>query len=423
MMKRIIFLALLGSLVAMPNAMAEVSDEDFEQLREQLALMSQRLDQLAVENVALRQVRDQTVSTIADVEVNTTEAWPDRVKLDGDFRYRHEAIDVEGDSKRRRNRIRARTNITAKVADNIDVGFGLATGGDDPVSTNQTLGAGGSSKSISLNLAYVDWEAIDGLHLYAGKFNNPLTKVGGQSLLWDGDWTPEGVALKYNRNWFFINAFGSFLESDSKDNNDSFAWGSQFGATAMLGDVKLTGGVAYYDIESKGKSTPFGDPSDPADFFGNTAVEASGLACGTNSGTQCEYLYDYTLTEVFAEASFELGSWPVSVFADYVNNSDAADNDTGWTLGTKIGQAKDRGQMQFTYIYADKGADSMLGLVTDSDFGGGGTDSKGHWLKFNYGVSKSWTIGAQYFINEIDLSTGSSRDFDRLMIDMQWNWR
>ena len=422
-MKRILTIALLGSLVAMPNAMAEVSDEDFEQLREQLAMMSQRLDQLAAENVELRQAQDQTQSTIADVEVNATEAWPDRVKLDGDFRYRYETIDVEGDSKRRRNRIRARTNITAKVADNIDVGFGLATGGDDPVSTNQTLGAGGSSKSIALNLAYVDWEAIDGLHLYAGKFNNPLMKVGGQSLLWDGDWTPEGVALKYNRNWFFINAFGSFLESDSKDNNDSFAWGSQFGATAMLGDVKLTAGVAYYDIESKGKITPFGDPNDPADFFGNTAVEASGLACGTNAGTQCEYLYDYMLTEVFAEASFELGSWPVSVFADYVNNSDAADNDTGWTFGTKIGQVKGRGQMQFTYIYADKGADSMLGLLTDSDFGGGGTDSKGHWLKFAYGVSKSWTIGAQYFINEIDLSTGSERDFDRLMIDMQWNWR
>jgi hypothetical protein len=129
------------------------------------------------------------------------------------------------------------------------------------------------------------------------------------------------------------------------------------------------------------------------------------------------------LTEVFAEASFELGRWPISVFADYVNNSDASDNNTGWTLGTKIGQAKDRGQMQFTYIYADKGADSMLGLLTDSDFGGGGTDNKGHWLKFDYGVSKTWTIGAQYFINRIDLSTGSTRDFDRLMIDMQWNWR
>jgi hypothetical protein len=433
-MKRILTIALLGSLVAMPNAMAEVSDEDFEQLREQLTLMSQRLDQLAAENTELRQAQQQTESTIAEVEVSVAEVqaieplvpaetWPDRVKLHGDFRYRYETIEVEDSLKHRRNRIRARTDITARVADNIDVGFGLATGGDDPVSTNQTLGGGGSSKNIALNLAYVDWEAIDDLHLYAGKFKNPLTRVGNQSLMWDGDWTPEGLALKYNRNWFFVNAYGSFLESDSRNNNDSFAWGSQFGASGTLGDLKLTGGVAYYDIQTKGKRTPFGDPSDPNDYYGNTAVEASGLACGTNTGAECEYLYDYMLTEVFAEASFELGSWPVSVYADYVDNSDTSQNNTGWTLGTTIGHAKDRGQMQFTYIYADKGADSMLGLLTDSDFGGGGTDSKGHWLKFAYGVSKGWTIGAQYFINEINLSTGPKRDYDRLMIDMQWNWR
>ena len=111
------------------------------------------------------------------------------------------------------------------------------------------------------------------------------------------------------------------------------------------------------------------------------------------------------------------------MFFDYVNNSDPSDNDTGWLLGTKIGQAKDRGQMQFTYFYADKEADSMLGLVTDSDFGGGGTDSRGHWLQFNYGVNKSWTIGAQYFINEVDITSGNKSDYNRLMIDMQWKWK
>ncbi len=165
MMKRILTIALLGSLIAMPHAMAAVSDADFEQLREQLAMISQRLDQLAAENAELRQAQVHSVEPVLSAE-----SWPDRVTLDGDFRYRYETIDVEGSSKRRRNRIRARTNITAAVADNIDVRFGLPTGGDDPVSTNQTLGGGGSSKSIALNLAYVAWEAIDGLHLYAGKF-------------------------------------------------------------------------------------------------------------------------------------------------------------------------------------------------------------------------------------------------------------
>ena len=152
-------------------------------------------------------------------------------------------------------------------------------------------------------------------------------------------------------------------------------------------------------------------------------MQVGGLPCGTLPGVDCVYAYDYLLTEVFAEAKFEFGSTPVTLFGDFVTNGDVSENDTAWTLGAKVGQAKDRGQWQFMYYYAEKEADSMLGLVTDSDFGGGGTDSKGHWLQVNWGVNKNWTIGAQYFINDVDLASGSSSDYDRLMIDMQWKWK
>jgi hypothetical protein len=241
--------------------------------------------------------------------------------------------------------------------------------------------------------------------------------------MWDGDWTPEGLALKYKRDRYFINAVGSYLESDSRKTNDNFSWGVQFGATGQLGDVKIVSGLGYYSMKTAGDTTTFGDPTDSGDFFGNTAVEASGLPCGTTADMNCVFSYDYLLTQVFVETSFELGAWPAKAFVDYVNNSDASDNDTGWTLGATIGEARDRGKMQFTYFYADKEADSTLGLLTDSDFGGGGTDSKGHWLQFNYGVNKSATIGAQFFINETDLASGVKSDYNRLMIDMQWKWK
>jgi hypothetical protein len=428
-MKRSIFLALLINFVVSTTAFAAVSDEDIALLREQLAAMSQRLDELAAENAELKEAQEKSVTAITEVETTVaampaaSEGWADRVTMDGDFRYRYESIDPEGSSDRTRNRIRARANLKAKVADNIDVGFGLATGGNDPVSTNQTLGGGGSSKGVVLNLAYVDWEATDGLHLYAGKFKNPLTKAGGQPLMWDGDWTPEGLAVKYSSGPFFVNAVGTYLESDTRKSNDNFSWGAQFGAKGQVGDVKLMGGLGYYSMKTAGEATTFGDPADSGDYFGNTAVEEGGLPCGTTPDTDCVFLYDYQLTQLFGEASFEVAGWPAKVFVDYVNNSDPSDNNTAWTLGTTFGQAKARGEKQFTYYYADKEADSTLGLLTDSDFGGGGTDSKGHWLSFNYGVSKSWTIGAQYFINETDISSGSKSDYNRLMIDMQWKWK
>jgi len=418
-----------ASIVVSPAALAAVSDEDFAELRQQLAAVSARLEELAAENAELRAAQDQPIAAVS--EVKTTEAefpaaaesWADRVKLDGDFRYRFESIDVEGSDVRNRHRIRARTNIKAQVSDNIDIGFGLATGGDDPVSTNQTLGGGGSSKNVVLNLAYANWEAAEGLQLIGGKFNNPLTRVGGQGLTWDGDWTPEGLALKYQRDWFFINALGTYLEGDTRKSNDNFSWGGQLGASVNVGKAILSGGIGYYSIPTKGITTNFGDPTDPDDFFGNTAVEAGGAACGTTADTTCVFLYDYKLTQVFAEASFDIGDWPALVFFDYIKNSDPSVNNTGWTLGTKLGRAKDRGEMQFTYYYADKEADAMLGMLTDSDFGGGGSDGKGHWLQFNYGVSKLWTIGAHFFINEIDLASGNKSDYNRLTIDTQWKWK
>lgn len=400
-------------------ALAEVSDADIAELRQQLAALSQRLDALAAENDELRRASEagQAAAPAAG------ESWSDRIALDGDFRYRYETIDAEGNSTRNRNRIRARANLKAEISDDVAVGFGLATGGSDPVSTNQTLGDGGSSKGIVLNLAYVDWAAADGLNLLAGKYKNPLYKVGGQPLMWDGDWTPEGVAVRWKNERFFINAIGTYLESDSRRSNDNFSWGGQVGATASVADMKLTGGIGYYSFATAGDATTFGDPADPGDFFGNTAVESGGLPCGTTPGADCEYAFDYTLTQVFAEAAFGVGGWPVSVFADYVVNSNAPDRDTAWTAGASIGKASGRGDIQFTYYFAEKEADSLLGLLTDSDFGGGGTDSRGHWLQLNYGISKSWMVGAQYFINETGLGAGSNSDYDRLMIDMQWKWK
>jgi hypothetical protein len=433
-MKRVLVPILAACLLVSSNAFAAVSQEEIQELREQLALLSQRLEELAAENADLRRAQDESASAIADVQSTVTEVaaattpagsatWPDRISLDGDFRYRYERIDAEDSDTRRRNRIRARVNVKADLSDDVEVGFGLATGGDDPVSTNQTLGGGGSSKDVSLNLAYADWEAMDGMHLIFGKYKNPIYRPGKQPLLWDGDWTPEGFAFTWERDRYFVNAIGTFLESDSRRGNDSFTWGAQFGATGELAGARVTGGLAYYSIKTQGNSTTFGDPSDPGDYFGNTAVQADGQPCGSVAGERCFYLYDYLLTQVFAEAAFDLGGWPTTVFFDYVNNGDAADDDTGWTLGGQLGAAKGRGQFQFTYYYAEKQADALLGLLTDSDFAGGGSDNSGHFLQVDYGVSKNWTIGAQYFINETDVSSGNKRDYNRLMLDAQWKWK
>jgi hypothetical protein len=405
--------------MASPLAMGAVTDEEFAALRADLAALTQRLDALATENAQLKEQAGQTAvmaqeaseKIVAVEAASAGRSWADRISIDGDFRYRYENIDVQDKDERNRSRVRARINTRAQLPGKVEVGVGLATGGDDPVSANQTIGAGGSSKNVTLNLAYADWNAAEGLHLI-------------------------------QRGWFFANALGTWLESDSTGGNSNFSWGGQLGATGKLGGMTLTGGVGYFAIKTKGDQTYFGDPTDPGDFFGNTAVEiggdptdpgdffgntaveiGTGAACGTNAGNECVYLYDYKLTEVFAEAAFDLGSFPTVVFFDATNNSGPSDNDTSWKLGTRIGKAKDFNQWQFSYWYAEKEADALFGLLTDSDWAGGGTDNEGHFFKVQAGINKNWTVGVQYFMNEIDIAAGSKQDYDRVQLETQWKYK
>ena len=82
-MKKILSLMCAISFVAMPAANAAVSDEDFQQLREQLAAVSARLEQLAAENAELRAAQEQSATLINDVETTVaelpaaSESWAD----------------------------------------------------------------------------------------------------------------------------------------------------------------------------------------------------------------------------------------------------------------------------------------------------------------------------------------------------------
>ena len=119
----------------------------------------------------------------------------------------------------------------------------------------------------------------------------------------------------------------------------------------------------------------------------------------------------------------KIADQPVKFFADFVKNQDADTNDTGWAAGAKVGNAKDAGQWAVGYVYQDLEADAAFGLTADSDFGGGGTDSKGHKLSAAYGLNKLTALKVAYFINEVDVASGSKSDYDRLQLDIQFKFK
>lgn len=411
-MRKTISTAVFAALAGGTSAQAAVSDAEFEALKAQMATLANRVAVLEAENASLKGVSEEAYGTLEATQTelaeirkhSLTSKWVESIKIKGDFRYRYEYIDVEGRDSRERNRIRARAALVAQLPSDVEVGIGVASGGDDPVSSNQTLGAGNTSKDLALDLGYFTWRATDTLSLTAGKYSNPLYRPQKTALLWDGDWRPEGISATWKSDNLFVNFLGDWLESDTSRGNDEFAWGLQGGMVFGIGEASLTTSLGYYDFPTAGNEPYFDD-----DFFGNTSIDGV-------------YAFNYEMVEVGADLGFSLMDMPVNVYGNYVHNGDADDFDTGWLLGARLGKASGRGTWQLAYHYQDLEADAVLGLLSDSDFAGGGTDGKGHRLSGAYGISKSWNVGFTWFLNneagEKNLADeGGALDYDRIMLD------
>ncbi|MDH4018890.1 MAG: putative porin [Xanthomonadales bacterium] len=410
-----------------PVAAQAATDEDIAAMREQLMALSERLDRLESENreltatnaelvrnsqetaVTVAAVSEKTDAVATDVEARAEKTkWTETIRWKGDFRYRYESFDVENQPNRDRNRIRARAALIADVTPTIEVGLGLASGGDDPVSSNQTLGGGGSTKDLRIDLAYFDWDGLKDTHVYGGKFSNYIHRAGKNALLWDGDWRPEGTGIKWNNGMFFANGLGTWIESDSKE-GQSFAYLTQLGVKFPIGDnFKLTTGVGYHVFDTAGSGSFFGDDDD---FFGNSFDPVSNT-----------YLYDYEDLEFFADLGFEMFGHPALMFGNYVQNQAVDEDDTGWAVGFKYGAAKNKGEWQFGYVYQRLEKDAVLGLLTDSDFGGGGTNSKGSIIKGSYAIYKNFNANLTYFINDVGLDQEDPIDFKRLQLDLSFKY-
>lgn len=410
-MKKILSAAVASTALASAGAFAGVSDAEFAELKAQFASMAQRLSALEAENQQLRELSN---STVSELEVTKEDlaviqqrgdkvSWAETIKWQGDFRYRYEDIQQDGRDDRDRNRIRARAALIAKPSDTTEVGLGMATGGDDPVSTNQTLGGGGSTKDLRLDLAYLTWTGIENTALTFGKFKNPYFVEQKNGLIWDGDFRPEGGALQWAGDMFFANASYSFIESDSNNKDDGF-WGVQVGANFPLGDsVKLTASAGYLDFPTAGRPAIYDDS-----FFGNSSVVVGGEEV---------YEYDYKVYMASLGVGFSLFDTPFILFGDYANNDDADDLEQGYVAGVKIGKAKKKGSWQFQYQYEKLEADATLGLVTDSDFMGGGTDGEGSKFSAKYMLNDSWYLGATYFDGNRGVDLGNDDDYQRLQLD------
>jgi hypothetical protein len=327
--------------------------------------------------------------------------WWETIKISGDLRYRYEDIkDDSATDDNSRHRVRARLGLTASPKEDFEVGLRLATGSTDPVSTNQSLDGGFSKKAVILDKAYLKWSPKDtGLSVTAGKMDNPFRSAVGSDLVWDGDLTPEGLAVQYSRKMESVEPFANIgymqVSQFATDDEDATLFGVQGGASFKLSEVKITAGVGYFTYGNCKDHTTFYSSTNS---YGNTA--APGLL----------YVYDYNEIDAFLEVGFKIAGQPVKIGADYVKNSDPDDDATGYLFGLSVGDDKGAGKVKLAYNYRLLERDAVLGAFTDSDSGGGGTDVKGSKISLSVGVNDKATFGITYFANITGIYDGGLQE-------------
>jgi hypothetical protein len=435
------------------GAHAASSPNELAQIREQLEGLMQRVDKLEQENTQLKtenetlkaadeklQAQDDYLKSEARglrkeaaqqaVEVGKVKGadWAGKVAITGDMRYRYEMISDETLSggiqaaDRYRDRIRARLNATVKATDNITVGIGMTTTeGGDPRSGNQSLTGSFSRKSLDLDTAYFDWKFATWGNLIGGKMKQPFAKPG-QSLFWDNDVNPEGLAVGFQSGMFFGTAYNYWLlEASGPENTrtaDTMLHGLQIGARLPIGSSSLMLAAHYYDLSAaQGRSPFYNGSTNAGNANGNTILDLDPTAA-----TNAVLVYDYEVINLSAEFNTMLGQVPLQIWADAAQNQDPSDLDTAWAAGVLFGKASNYRTWELGAAYQVIEKDALFGQLIDSDFAGGVSDTEGWVLRAGYTPVRNWTLNATYFLNKrnVDVPTSSGQldiDYDRLQVD------
>ncbi len=374
----------------------------------------------------------QTNATQSSTPPPVQKTWADSITLKGDLRYRNESIN--DDSKlnadkqnytRQRDRIRARLGAEAKCNDNLKAAIGLTTDegatAGDPLSGNQTLTGGESKKLVYLDYAYLDYSFFgddpNEAHVIGGKMKNPFIAMP-DDLVWDPDLTPEGLALKSQIGGDFATLFGNagyIWVQERAGSSSAMLYAGQAALKLQFApEIALTVGGSYYGFQEFQGNDIF-DYQSPPSSYGNSTKNGSVSGGVTNKAWATEF----TPMVFFAQLDIWVAGVPLAIFAQELNNGGADAFNQGHLYGVAFGKAKNPKTWEVGYSYTELQKDATLGMFTDSDRWGGGTDGKGSKLYGKYQIMKNLQAGVTYFMDEKKISDpANTKDYSRLQVDL-----
>jgi hypothetical protein len=340
----------------------------------------------------------------------TTESWTDKISVSGDLRVRHEYISKNkavDNAAVHRERYRARVAVKGKVNESVVANVRLAsTDNANPISTNSTFTDNASKKSIYVDIASIDWKMCEKGQVVLGKQENGLRPIKRSQLVYDDDYTPEGIYIGTDSTIFTkVGAFSIQERSQQADGTsepDSWLLAGMAGVRTDLGsNSSFTAGLGYHDFTALKKNATLN-----GGFLGNS-----------ESGAR--YVHDYQVGEALAEMKWKLSGAALTVFADYIFNFGADENNTGLAAGAEYKTLDDQGQPLWiaSYTYQTNGKDSTVSAINHSDINNGHDGGFGHILTLGRTVATNTLAHVTYYHGQID-NSGNPYWIDRVQADI-----
>jgi hypothetical protein len=386
--------------------------------------------------------------------------WVSAFKFNGDARVRYEGLYSDGtfvDSGRTnrfvdRNRFRYRLRLGATVTmfDNFEAGLKLTTAdpvgnfGGNPISGNTTLQDNGSKKFVYIDQVYLKWSPLVGpdwtATLTLGKMENPFVL---DDMVFDVDYTPEGAAIQLgyrinDQHSIKFNGGAYILDELAASSDDPYLLAAQLRWEALWTPKWSSSlGFAALTIQNGDRLT---NSSIPNVNRGNTRN-----ADGTLRYDYNPVVVDASVTYTVDSFPFYTGPFPIRIGGEYMYNVSAVSGANvntdfeGWNAGITFGKSGKRRTWELSYTYKWLGADSWFEELPDDDFGafygqadsprnsglgagyGGGTNAKGHVVRFAYSPTDSLTLSVKWYLADLiqpypSIAGGTSK-LHRLQVD------
>lgn len=354
------------------------------------------------------------VATIASVNVMATQTVPELsaksfleiVKAKGDLRLRQEVIDKVGTaSDKDRERYRFRYSVDFNLGDNMLLETAISSGKGNPTSGNVSFKDDDSIQDyfieeLKLDIADIKY-SFDNSWLRVGKSKHHIYRAVKTQLVWDNDIRLEGInyGFKDDSTMIRLGVNQVHREEEPAGSKDINMFIAQYVKTQKLSYAKYNLGAAYYHYDGvKGNTTPYGSGK------GNT-LDGNNL-----------YTEDYGIVEAFGELKYkDVMGMPFKTALTVAYNAQASNNNFGYDVSAQIGATKNVGDWKAGVTYRDVEADAVFGAHNDSDFSGGGTDSKGYYFKAKYKFAKNVDIAGWWNWSKLG---DTEADYHRTQLDV-----